>query len=94
MKRVLPIAHPRRTSRKACLCVITRGDAIGLEKIPQDEAVPILTEAPEPGCDYYGARFERAIRAIAAGGCWRLTLSDDPNAAIAVLIDAFSERSA
>src|SRR5437868_353296 len=30
VKRVLPIAHPRRTSTKACLCVITRGDAVGL----------------------------------------------------------------
>ena len=54
----------------------------------------MLTEAPEPGFDYYGAQFERAIRAIAAGGCWRLMLSGDPDAAIATLIAAFAERTA
>ena len=71
-----------------------RGDGVGLEKIPQDQAVRMLTEAPEPGFDYYGAQFERAIRAIAAGGCWRLMLSGDPDAAIATLIAAFAERTA
>ena len=94
VKRVFPIAHPRRTSTKACLCVITRGDAVGLAKIPPDEAVTMLVAAPEPGFDYYGAQSERAIRAIAAGGCWRLTLSGDPDEAIAALIDAFTECGA
>jgi hypothetical protein len=92
-KGAFPIAHPRRMSEKGCLCVITRGDAVGLEKIPQDEAVSMLTEVLEPGFDYYGPRFECAIRAIADGGCWHLTLSDDPDAAIAALIDVFTERS-
>jgi hypothetical protein len=92
VKRVLPIAQPRHKADKASLCVIARGDSVGLEKIRQDEAVRMLTEAPEPGFEYYGGHSERAIRAIAAGGCWRLILSRDPDEAIAALIAAFSEH--
>ena len=94
VKKVFPIARPRRQADKASLCVIARGGGVGLERIAQDDAVRMLTQAPEPGFDYYGAQFERAIRAIAAGGCWRLMLSGDPDAAIATLIAAFAERTA
>lgn len=90
VKRALPIADPRRNADKASLCIIARGDSVGLDKIQPDEAVRVLTEAPEPGFEYYGVHSERAIRAITAGGCWRLTLSHDPDAAIATLIAAFS----
>jgi len=90
VKRVIPISRPRTKADKAVLCVITHGDDVGLERIPQDEAVRVLTEAPEPGFDYYGGSSERAIRAMSAGGCWRLTLSRDPDAVIAALLAAFS----
>ena len=65
----------------------------GIARLPVAAAIVVatLTAAPEPGFDYYGAQSERAIRAIAAGGCWRLTLSGDPDAAITALIDAFTE---
>ncbi|HEY2446891.1 MAG TPA: hypothetical protein VGI20_14240 [Rhizomicrobium sp.] len=93
LKRALPVARPRRNADQALLCVIGQGGNFGLEPIQQEEAVRMLTEAPEPGFEFYGARSEEAVRAVAAGGCWRLTLSRDPDAAIAALIAAFSPQT-
>jgi hypothetical protein len=94
LKRAIPIAYPRRYAERATLCLIARGSRIEFEAIDREEAVRQLTRALEPGFDYYGARSERVIRALATGGCWRLTLSRDPDEAIAKLLSDFSEPAA
>jgi hypothetical protein len=92
-KRAIPIRRRRQYADRAILCVIARGKQVGLERIDREEAVRLLTQAPEPGFNYYGARAELAIRALATEGCWRLTLSRDLDAALAELVFTFSEVS-
>lgn len=88
-KHVLPIAAPRYRADKALLCVLARGENISLEPITEAHAVDALTRDPEPGYEFYGVRAIDAVRAIARGGTWRLTLSHDPDKAIDVLAAAF-----
>lgn len=86
-KLASPVANSCRWAEKSSLCLIERGREVTLETIEVDEALRILTREPEPGYDFYGARSIAAIRAVAAGGCRRLSLSDDPVQAISTLID-------
>lgn len=84
-KRALPITAAHRMAEQAALCVLERGTAAGLQPLDVKEAVAILTAAPEPGYEFYGPRSEEIIRALARGGCWRLTLSSNPDEAIDLL---------
>lgn len=89
LKRGLPITRIQHSADKSALCVILRGDRVTLDPLSPDRAVRALKDRAEPGYNFYGTRMEEAIRAIAAGGCWQLVLSRDPDAAIAALIDRF-----
>ncbi len=86
-KKALPIALPRRVADRAMLCMLSRGDRVSIAPMYPEDAVSALTFAPEPGYQFYGDRAAAAIGALAAGGCWRLTLSHNPDDAIAVLRD-------
>ena len=88
-KHVLPIAAPRFRAEQASLCVLARGEDVALEPMAEADAVAALTRDPEPGYEFYGTRAVDAVRAIARGGAWRLTLSHDPDKAIEVLASAF-----
>ena len=89
-KRALPIATPRHMAKRAVLCVLTRGDKVALDQMAEDEAVAALTETLESGYEFYGERSAAAIRALATGGCWRLTLSGDPAEAIEAVWRTFA----
>ena len=89
-KHTLPITAPRYRAEQAALCVLARGDAVALEPMPEADAVEVLTRDPESGYEFYGDRAIEAVRAVARGGTWKLTLARDPDAAIAALADAFS----
>jgi hypothetical protein len=89
LKYAVPVAHAQQSAHKAALCVLASGDHVRLAPLSPDVAARKLTKELEPGYDFHGDRMEEAVQAIAAGGCWQLTLSGDPNAAIAALIDAF-----
>lgn len=90
LKRTFPITAHQARADEAMLCVLAPGERVMLTKLDPKEAVQALTEMPEPGYDFYGSRMERAIRAVADGGCWRLTLSKQSDAAIAALVHSFS----
>ena len=90
LKRAVPMTLHQCKADDAVLCVLAPGERVTLEGLDPEDAVQELTEAPEPGYEFYGSRMKDAIRAIANRGCWWLTLSKDPNAAIATLIGAFS----
>jgi hypothetical protein len=81
-KKALAIAAPKRTAKCAILCVLRRGDEIGLEPLAQTQAVAEVVTDPEPGYEFYGERSTAAARALAESGAWRLTLSADPAEAI------------
>ena len=72
------------------LFLLTQGDRILFHRLDPEDAVRELARDPEPGYEFYGARLEEAIRALAAGGCWRLSLSTNPDEAIAALVRAFA----
>lgn len=89
LKHALPVGRGLHVAEQAVLCVLTRGQEVAIDPMDIDEAVDMLTHDPEPGYEFYGSRSADAIRAVAARGCWRLTLSHDPAAAIAALLDAW-----
>jgi hypothetical protein len=93
VKRAYPVANCRTGADNGVLCVLAQGDRVTLEPSDREQAVRALTQRPEPGYDFYGRRMEDAVRAIAARGCWRLSLSKDPKAAITTLVEAFSNSS-
>ena len=65
------------------LCLLERGaDDVALEPIPVDAAVDRIASNLDPGFDLFRDTIAHRIRALAAGGAWRLRLSPDPNAAI------------
>ena len=87
LKRALPVGRAVHMAKEAVLCVLVRGEEVALDPMEIDEAVAMLTRDPEAGYGFYGSRSVDAIRAVAARGCWRLTLSHDPLAAIAMLLN-------
>jgi hypothetical protein len=89
-KRAIPIAVPRYRAERTRLCVLGRADEVSLEAMPEAEAVTALTREPEPGYEFYGKSATEAVRAIAAGGCWKLSLSRDANAAMSLLATTFA----
>ena len=93
-KHAIPITASHCNAGRSALCVLARGEHVALEAMPTEEAVDALTRAPEPGFDVYGEHAAQAVRALAAGGCFRLTLSSDPDAAVAALVTAFAEMTA
>ncbi|HEY4125733.1 MAG TPA: hypothetical protein VGM36_14030, partial [Rhizomicrobium sp.] len=89
-KRALAVGEPRHMAERSVLCVLEKGSTASLEPMDRDTAVKALTEAPEPGYEFYGDRSAIAIRALAEGGCWRLSLSNDPAEAMECLCQVFA----
>jgi hypothetical protein len=88
-KRALPITASCMKAERAVLCVLECGTDADLQPLDVEEAIAILTAAPEPGYELYGQRAAEAVRALAQGGCWRMTLSADPSEAIDLLLRRF-----
>jgi hypothetical protein len=91
-KHALNVTYPRHMATCAALCVLEKGDAVALKPLTSEEAIAALTGAPEPGYEFYGRRSEEAVRALAAEGCWRLTLSSDPSEAINMVRCQFTRK--
>ncbi|HYH80340.1 MAG TPA: hypothetical protein VEX86_11100, partial [Longimicrobium sp.] len=79
----------------AALFLLERGDRVALHPLGADEAVARMTTLLEPGFDHFADQLAAAVRAVAAGGAWRLTLSADPADAIRLVrdtLEAAAER--
>jgi len=72
----------------AALIVLNRGPRIALEPIDAEAAAAGLSRL-DPGFDLLAGPSAQAIAALAAGGAWRLSLTDDPDAALDLLIRQF-----
>jgi hypothetical protein len=86
------LAVPRRGGRLSAeslaLVAIKRGERLALESVGRDWLVERL--APdEPGFALLRQPIEQALAKIATQGGWRLTLSDKPGDAIALLRERF-----
>ena len=77
-----------RLGDRAALVVLARGDAVSLDAISPHLAIATLAQL-EPGFDLLREASAAAAKALAAQGAWRLRLSRDPDAAIALLQNAF-----
>lgn len=94
VKRAIPIVHRCHKADRTMLFLLTHGDRVIFRRLGPENAVHALTRDLEPGYDFYGAGMEEAIRALAAGGCWQLSLSKDPDEAIAALVRSFFTSTA
>ena len=79
---------------RAVVCLLERGDAVSLSPISPDEAVRRMDALLEPGFRDFRAALPEAVRALAAGGAWRLTLSGDPSEAIAAVARVVEDLAA
>jgi hypothetical protein len=70
------------------LVVLARGDTLALEAVAPEEAARHLADL-EPGFDLLREESATAVAALAARGAWRLRLTQDPDAALALLQEAF-----
>jgi hypothetical protein len=88
LKTVVPLgsAASRPHADKAALVVLRRGEALDLAPLDCEEALSSLGPL-EPGFDLFAEESAEALNALAQGGAWRLTLTQDPGAAIDVLCE-------
>jgi hypothetical protein len=75
-------------AERAVLVSLEHGARLSLEPIKLAEAVEELMDL-DPGFDLLEAQSRSALEALASGGAWRLTLVDDPAAAIELLASQF-----
>jgi hypothetical protein len=87
LKAAVPVsAQPAPPSAaRAVLFLLERGDSVAMHPVTAEEAVDAMLALLEPGFDHFRRAVPEAVRAIAAAGAWRLTLSADPGEAIAAV---------
>ena len=74
---------PRRAG-DAVLCLLRFGETVAIEPVDPVEAMRACAVL-EPGFDLLGDQIAVAVAALARRGVWRLTLSDRPDEAIALV---------
>ena len=76
----------RHSAGRATVCLLARGDGrVELERLAPAAIERALTRQPDAGFDRFPVRHEAVVRALAAQGGWRLTLSRDPREALPLL---------
>lgn len=79
-------ARPLRdASTSAVVCVLARGSRAALERLEAPAVVADLTRQLAGGFDRFPERQDAVFAALALGGGWRLTLSDNPHDALPYL---------
>ncbi|MDB4948432.1 MAG: hypothetical protein JWM27_1081 [Gemmatimonadetes bacterium] len=69
-------------AERAVLCLLARGPSVRLDPISTDDAARAMDALLEPGFDHFREGLPEAVRALAEGGAWRLTLSANPDEAV------------
>ena len=84
-------ARPRH-ARRAAVCLLARGAARArLERVPPATLADALARDLDPGFDRFPERHDVVVRALGAGGGWRLTLSHDPREALPLLREMLAD---
>ena len=74
-----------QTASRAVVCALVRGGQAALDRMsPVSLSTVLLSQLPA-GFDRFPHRVERVVKALTAGGGWRLTLSDDAREALPFL---------
>ena len=87
LKAAIPLTQrppEEPTASKAAVCLLARGETVALERLSPIEALALMGSL-EPGFDLLADEIHEARRVLLREGAWRLTLSPDPDEAIAVL---------
>lgn len=73
---------------RAGLCILEAGRGeTGAEALAPEAAVDALVSGLDPGFDFFRETIPDRIRALAAGGVWRVRLGPRPDAALSTLIE-------
>ena len=75
----------RLVARGPVVCVLARGREASLARLQPSEIEATLVDQLSPGFDRFPERNGAAFAAIATGGGWQLTLSDNPRDALLLL---------
>lgn len=92
LKAAIPLPVPQLAADRAVLVLLERGSRLAAKAADPAEALAALS-ALEPGFDLLRADTEAALRALSAAGTLRLTLTDDPQAAIDLLSERLAGRA-
>lgn len=84
-KRAVHAGPPPAPADRAALFLLERGGAAALRPLAPEAAVALMTAGLEGGFDHFRDALPAAVRALAAGGAWRLVLSRDPGDALALV---------
>lgn len=77
-------------AEQAQLCLLEHGGRVSLRPTTAEHARERLLGCLEPGFDHFADVLPRAVEELTRRGAWILTLSEDPDEAIALLQDRFS----
>ena len=80
-KAALPLPKAASKAEKCALVLLDRDKGLALDPIDPSAAIEALMDL-DPGFDLLERESREALTALSAAGAWRLTLSDDPDAAI------------
>jgi hypothetical protein len=69
----------------ATVCILARGSQASLARVDETTIVTALTERIDPGFDRFPERHPTVVKQLAAGGGWRLILSENPDDALPFL---------
>jgi hypothetical protein len=83
-KTAVPLPEAALKAERCALILLGRGTKLALNPIEASEAVESLMHL-DPGFDLLERESRAALTALAAGGAWRLELSNDSRAAIDLL---------
>jgi len=81
-KRAVPLPAAPPPVERAALFLLERGGRVALQAIDTETAVERMLALLEPGFDDFRRELPGVVRALAAGGAWRLTLSAHPADAV------------
>jgi len=87
-KAAVPLALPALRAERCVLVVLERGAELALRAVRPETAVDELMNL-DAGFDLLDEDSRGAIEALASNGAWRMTLSNDPRAAIDFLMSRF-----
>jgi hypothetical protein len=88
-KAAVPLRLPALRAERCVLVLLERGTELALRQVQPQAAVDELMNL-DAGFDLLERDSRCALEALASSGGWRLTLSDDPSAAIELLVNRFS----
>jgi len=74
-----------RAADTVAVCLLERGNRTALARESHESLATALASQLAPGFDRFPDRAGQVIRALTAGGGWRLTLSNDPGEALPCL---------